>query len=121
MKKNISCWFLLGLMIWVVMVIVRRKGIFIPYINGYLTDLVTVPMYTYLIQYTMNQVLCYYWKPDLKFILTSIVCISLLFEVVCPLISTRFTGDIFDVLAYFAGGTGYYFFHRYIKRNRQYP
>jgi len=57
----------------------------------------------------MNKRMGYSWKPDLKFILTSVLYLSLLFEAICPLISERFTADLLDILAYLAGGMLYYF------------
>jgi len=110
MKKRISCWFLLGLAVWGVIILLRRNGIFIPLINDYFTDSITVPMYCYLIEYIMNRILGYQWKADLKFILISVLYLSFLFEVLCPKLSICFTGDFLDGLAYFAGGMGYYFF-----------
>ncbi|KMQ65651.1 hypothetical protein ACM46_07190 [Chryseobacterium angstadtii] len=109
MKNKISLWFLAGLAVWIGMVILRHKGIFIPVISNHVTDFITIPMYAYLIEYIMNSVLRYYWKPDFKFILSSVLYISLLFEVVCPMFSERFTGDILDVAAYSTGGVMYYF------------
>lgn len=108
MKKKISLWFLLGLAAWAIIILLRRNGIIIPIINDHFTDGITVPMYCYLIEFVMNTVLGYQWKPDLKFVLTSVLYLSFLFEVLCPKLSTHFTGDFFDVLAYFAGGIGYY-------------
>ncbi|MET3035576.1 hypothetical protein ABXT08_05715 [Chryseobacterium sp. NRRL B-14859] len=108
MKKKISCWFLLGLSVWAAILLLRKNGIYIPVINGYFTDFITVPMYCYLIEYIMNNIMGYHWKPDLKFVLTSVVYLSFLFEVICPGLSKVFTGDIIDVLAYFVGGMIYY-------------
>ncbi|AZA77735.1 hypothetical protein EG347_09490 [Chryseobacterium sp. G0186] len=110
MKKRISYWFLLGLVTWAVIILLRKNAIYIPYLNDHFTDLITIPMYCYLIEYIMNGMLGYCWKPDLKFVLTSILYVSFLFEVLCPKLSGLFTGDFFDVLAYFAGGMFYYFF-----------
>ncbi|WP_347219590.1 hypothetical protein [Chryseobacterium sp.] len=110
MKKQVSYWFLLGLAAWAVIILLRKNGILIPVINNYFTDLITVPMYCYLIEYIMNSLLGFRWKPDFKFILTSILYLSFLFEVLCPKLSSLFTADIFDVLAYFLGGMLYYFF-----------
>lgn len=107
-KYKISYLFLLGLLAWLLIIALRRKEIIIPYVNNYFTDLITVPMYCYLIEYVMNTVLGFQWKPNFQFILTSILYLSLLFEVVCPSISTRFTGDILDVVAYAVGGIIYY-------------
>jgi hypothetical protein len=109
-RYKVSTWFLLGLLSWITIIILRRNGIIIPWVNAYFTDLITIPMYCYLIQYTMNKIMGFQWKPNFKFIITSILYLSILFEVICPLISNRFTGDIFDVFAYFVGGMGYYFF-----------
>ncbi|MGC5742913.1 hypothetical protein [Chryseobacterium sp. NFX27] len=109
MKNMSSCGFLLGLAAWIIIVFLRKKGIFIPVISNHFTDFITVPMYARLIEYVMINVLEYQWKPDFKFILSSIVYLSLLFEVVGPMLSERFTGDILDVIAYLAGGMMYYY------------
>ncbi|MBL1219739.1 hypothetical protein JET18_02760 [Chryseobacterium sp. L7] len=109
MKKKVSSWFILGLVCWLVILLLRKKGIFIPVISNHLTDFMTIPMYTCLIEYIMNVLLNYSWKPDFKFILSSTVYLSLLFEAVCPMLSDNFTGDFLDVVAYFTGGMVYYF------------
>lgn len=110
MKKHISVWFLLGLAAWMLIIQLRKHGIFIPVINNYFTDFITVPMYCYLIEYMMNSLLGFHWKPDFKFVLTSVLYLSFLFEALCPRLSHLFTADIFDVLSYFLGGMMYYFF-----------
>jgi len=109
---KISNWFILGLAIWLGIFSLRKNGVIIPFVNDHLTDLITIPMYCYLIQYIMNGFLGYNWKPDLKFIITSTVYLSLLFEVICPRISTIFTADIVDVIAYSIGGFLYYRFNK---------
>lgn len=110
MGKKISYGFLLGLALWAGIILMRCNSICIPFINDHFTDFITVPMYCYLIQYIMNVVLGYHWRPDLKFMLTSVLYLSFLFELLCPKLSDLFTGDILDVLAYGAGGLIYYFF-----------
>lgn len=110
MKKRISYWFLLGLVGWLLIIQFRKNGIYIPVINNHFTDFITVPMYCYLIEYIMNGWLGFRWKPDFKFVLTSVLYLFLLFEVICPRLSQLFTGDILDVLMYFVGGMLYYFF-----------
>ncbi|WP_345992214.1 hypothetical protein AAEU33_09235 [Chryseobacterium sp. Chry.R1] len=109
-KYRISVLFLCGLFIWSAIIIFRKNGIIIPWFNDYFTDLITVPMYGYLIQYGMNKILGFRWQPDLKFIISSVIYLSLLFEWFCPLVSDHFVGDFFDVLAYSIGGIGYYLF-----------
>ncbi|KPE49357.1 hypothetical protein [Chryseobacterium indologenes] len=109
MKDRVSYWFLSGLTGWFLVIFLRHEGIFIPVISNYFTDFITVPMYAYLIEYLMNKGMGYSWKPDLNFIMTSVLYLSLLFEALCPLVSERFTGDLLDVLAYLTGGILYYF------------
>lgn len=106
-------YFLLGgLAIWLGIYILRKNNIIIPIINDYLTDLITIPLYSYVIKYIMNDILNHDWKSDLQFYISSFIYISLLFELICPMISPRFTGDIFDVLVYFLGGSSYYLFEK---------
>lgn len=107
MKNKFYLRFLPGLAIWILIIVLRKEGIFIPVISNHLTDFITIPMYACLIEYMMTG-LGYHWQPDLKFFLTSTVYISLLFEVICPMLSEKFTGDFWDVLAYSAGGMIYY-------------
>jgi hypothetical protein len=104
MKNKIPYWFMVGLIIWLIVILLRKKGIFIPVISNHLTDFITVPMYAYLIEYLMNDVLEYQWKPNIKFFLSSVIYLSLLFEVICPMVSEKFTRDILDVAAYLLGG-----------------
>lgn len=102
-----------GLAIWVGVFILRKNHIIIPMVNDHLTDLITIPLYSCVIKYIMNDILNHDWKPDLQFYISSFIYISLLFELICPMISPRFTSDIFDVLAYFLGGFFYYLFEKY--------
>lgn len=121
MKNRIS-WFLLGLSSWAGIIVLRRNGIYIPVISNHFADFITVPMYCYLIESIMNSVLKYRWKPALKFVTTSVLYLSFLFEVLCPQLSSVFTGDFFDVLAYFAGGMLYYIFNLkpfHISKNKK--
>ncbi|PIF47187.1 hypothetical protein CLU96_4236 [Chryseobacterium sp. 52] len=109
MRNKISYWFVLGMAVWVFIILLRKYDVFIPVISNHFTDLITIPMYAYLIEYLMNAVLGQPWKPDFKFILSSTIYLSLLFEVVGPMLSERFTGDLLDVGAYCIGGIIYYF------------
>ncbi len=110
--SKISGWYFLGLLIWVSIVLLRKLNIFIPFINNHLTDLYTIPMYCYTLQILMNRLFGYQWKPDLKFMLQSAAYISIIFEVLGPYFSSKFTGDIVDILCYFAGA---FIFHLIIK------
>lgn len=111
--KNISLWYFLGLLIWLVIISLRSAGVIVPLVNNYLTDLYTIPMYCYTIETLMNRMFGYEWKSDFKFIISSSLFISILFEFICPLISPSYTSDIIDVLCYFTGGILFYYYRQY--------
>ncbi len=121
--RKISTWFYIGLLVWMEIMVLRRFHIVIPVINNHLTDLYTVPMYCYTIQFLMNEVFRYKWKQDLKFILWSTFYISIIFEVLGPLASVKFTGDLLDCVCYLVGGLLYFYtqkfaFHSALRTNR---
>ncbi len=109
--KKISVWYYIGLLVWGCIIILRKFGIYIPIINNHLTDLYAVPMYCYTIQFLMSGVFRYKWKPDLKFILLSTLYITLIFEVLGPVFSEKFVGDIIDVVCYLVGAIVFYFYN----------
>ncbi len=53
-ELNISYWFIGGLIIWGIIALLRRNGIIIPLINDHLTDLYSVPMFSYTIMKIMK-------------------------------------------------------------------
>lgn len=109
MFKKISFFFWLGIMTWILITVLRKLKIIIPFLNDYLTDLITIPMYTYLIYFVVNNILKRSWRPDLAFVLSSVLLISIIFEVICPALSATYTSDIKDVFCYLLGGIVYYF------------
>lgn len=116
-KAHISKWYFAGLFVWGLIVFLRKSAYVIPHnISNHLTDLYSVPMYCYTIQIIMNMTFKPFWKPDFKFIMYSAINLSIVFEVVCPLISTKFTGDYLDIICYFSGGLLYYFGLKIINR-----
>ncbi|WP_267401821.1 MULTISPECIES: hypothetical protein [unclassified Chryseobacterium] len=117
MRKRlaISPWFIVGLGVWMSILLLRQFGIIIPVVNSYLTDFLTIPMYCYLIQYITNTIFEKDWKPSRKFIIESVIYLSVLFELVCPMISDRFTGDFFDVVSYAVGGFLYYILGKFYQ------
>ena len=102
-------WFLLGLAVWLLIVLLRRNGIIIPIISNHLTDFYSVPMYCILTQWLMN------WRfknkknyINFRLIITSAINLSFAFEWLFPKLSNRFTADIYDVICYFVGGLLFY-------------
>ena len=107
-ELNISYWFIGGLIIWGIIAFLRRNGIIIPLINDHLTDLYSVPMFSYTIMKIMK--LTYYpdWRPDLKFLLGAALNLTIVFEIIFPLLSARYTTDFIDVICYFSGALIYH-------------
>lgn len=110
--KQVSFWFYIGIGIWIIIFILRQNNLIIPYINSYLTDLISVPMYCYLVEYITNHFTKSKREFQLKDVFSSALYLTLIFEVICPLISDRFVADIYDVVLYFTGGILYFLLKR---------
>lgn len=108
-KLKVSYWFVFGLLIWAVIAYLRDQKIVIPVVNDYLTDLYSVPMYSYTIMKIMHLTYSPNWKPDIKFLVGAALNLTIVFEVICPLLSPRYTADPIDVICYFTGAGIYYF------------
>lgn len=115
--KKISVWYYVGILIWVIIIILRKFGIIIPVVNDYLTDLYTIPMYCYTIEFLMNEIFLYHWKPDLKFVMTSLIYITLIFEIIGPRLSVEFTADPIDFICYLVGALIYLAYNNYRYRS----
>lgn len=118
--KQLSVWFYLGLLVWLTIYILRRNNIIIPYINGYLTDLIAVPMYCYFVEFITNFFSTAKREFKRKDIISSIVYLTIIFEVICPHISDKFTSDPFDVVCYIIGGFTYYFLRKRMNKTQVY-
>lgn len=90
----------------------------IPLLNGYLTDLTAVPAMAHLTVTITRRFIVQddtYVYP-LSYILFIAAYVSFVFEWLMPRCSNRYTGDWWDVTAYFAGSIFYYCFHRKAMR-----
>ena len=92
--RNISFWYVLGLGSWILVYLLRKNGIVIPFFNGYFTDLISIPMYCYTIDFLMNLIFKSKRDLELKEILFSATYISILFEIILPKISSIFIPDV---------------------------
>ena len=106
---KISKYYYLGILTWLLVFLLRKAGVIIPLINGHLTDLYSVPMFCYTIKMIINTTYDKYWNPNLRFILSSSIHLTITFEIICPLLSKTYTSDIIDVLCYFVGGGIFYY------------
>ena len=99
---------------WIFIKLTRIYSIEIDYLNHYLTDIFAVPAMTHLGSYMIskmkydNQIYIY---PTSYLIITALV-LSILFEIIMPKISPKYTGDYIDVACYFFFVFFYHFFHK---------
>ena len=108
MLSKISVWYYLGLLTWLGIYSLRKFNIIIPFVNNHLTDLYSVPMFCYTIQFVMSEIFKRERKQSFSDIMFSASYLSLLFEVICPRLSPIYTADVSDAICYFVGGFVYY-------------
>ena len=113
MKKLFDPLFITYGVTWCIIHLCRHWHQPIPVLNDYLTDLVTVPVMAHLSRYFIRRfIVCdaNYTYP-LGYLLFMAGYTAVVFEWVMPHFSTHYTGDWWDVVAYFAGSFFYYYFH----------
>lgn len=111
MKTLFNPWFILGCITWIVIYTTRKFGHPVPFINGFIDDAFAIPVIANLTLCYMRVIVIrsnYYVLSPWK--VTFIVAyVSLVFEVLLPLLSKRYTGDWIDALLYVFGGIFFYF------------
>ena len=111
MKTLLNPWFILGCVTWCIIMTTRRLGHPIPVLNGYIDDAFAIPVianitlcYMRIVVIRSNYYVLSAWK--VTFI---VLYVALVFEVLLPLISKKYTGDWIDALLYAVGGVFFYF------------
>ncbi|RAJ00424.1 hypothetical protein LX64_04130 [Chitinophaga skermanii] len=121
MKRLFDPFFIGYGALWSIVHVARYYKYPLPWLNGHLTDCIAVPAIAHLaLTFTKVYILrnSRYTYP-LSYLLFIAAYVAIAFEWVMPLISPRYTGDIWDVLAYFVGAFFYYFVHaKYIVYKR---
>ena len=115
MKTLLNPWFLAGCVVWLVVITARKLGYPFLYINGYIDDLAAVPVIANLGLW-FQRVLIYrnnYYVLALGHVVFIVVYVSLIFELLLPLLSKTYTADWIDVLLYVIGGI---FFFRVMNK-----
>lgn len=85
----------------------------VPLLNGYLTDFLAVPVMAHLSVTFIRAFIVRnnHYRYPLSYLLFIALYTAVAFEWVMPRFSTAYTGDVWDVVAYFAGSLFYYFVH----------
>lgn len=115
MRTLMNKWFIAGCIIWLIVWSARMLGHPLPVINGYADDAVAIPVIANLCLWFQRVFLFkndhYMQSPgQVMFIVAYVIIV---FEVVLPLISKRYTADWVDVLLYVAGG---FFFYKVVNK-----
>ncbi|NLR56537.1 hypothetical protein HGH93_00385 [Chitinophaga polysaccharea] len=113
MKKLFDPLFITYGVTWCIIHLCRYLHQPIPVLNDHLTDLVAVPAMAHLsLHFIRRFIVCNanYTYP-LGYLLFMAGYTAVVFEWIMPHFSSRYTGDWWDVAAYFGGSFFYYYFH----------
>jgi hypothetical protein len=110
MKTLLNPWFVAGCLIWLAVFLARRSGHHLPYLNGYLTDAIAVPVIANLGLWFQRQVIIKsnYYVLSPRHVVFIVLAVSLWFEVLLPRYSAVYTADWADVALYILGGLFFY-------------
>jgi hypothetical protein len=112
MKTLLNPWFLAGCLIWLIVIILRKTGHPLPYINGFLTDAFAIPVIANLGLW-FQRVFIYksnYYVLSVWHVIFIVVYVSVVFEGILPWFSLKYTADWIDVALYCVGGIFFCFF-----------
>jgi hypothetical protein len=111
MKKIFNLPFIVYCLAWIVIHICRYAHHPLPLLNDYLTDFIAVPaMAHFTLTLTRRYIVRnnYYIYP-LGYLLFIALYVSVVFEWILRRFSSKYTGDWWDVAAYFAESLFYYY------------
>ena len=102
-------------MIWLMVTILRRNGHPLPVFNGYLDDLLAIPVIANLGLWFQRVFVIRndYYVLSSVHVTFIVTYVSVLFELALPYYSKAYTGDWVDVILYLAGSI---FFYKIINR-----
>jgi hypothetical protein len=111
MKTLLNPWFVAGCLTWLVVITFRKLGHPLPYVNGFINDAFAVPVIANLALGFQRVFIIknnyYVFAP--WHIIFIVVYVSLVFEVLLPLMSKAYTADWIDIMLYAFGGLLFYF------------
>jgi hypothetical protein len=115
MKTLLNKWFIGGCLTWFIVIIVRRSGHPLPLLNGYIDDLLAIPVIANFGLWFQRVFVIRndYYVLSPWHVVFVVIYVSVLFELALPYYSKTYTGDWVDVVLYMAGGI---FFYQIINR-----
>jgi len=110
MKTLLNKWFIAGCAIWLLVFISRKVGHPLPYLNGYIDDAFAIPVIADLGLWFQRGFIIKsnYYTLSVWHVVFITVYVTLVFEVLLPLISKTYTADWLDALLYVIGGIFFY-------------
>jgi hypothetical protein len=111
MKTLLNPWFIIGCLVWLIVITFRKTGHPLPYVNGHINDAFAIPVIANLALWFQRAFVVksnYYvlarWQ-----VFFIVVYVSVIFEGLLPWLSKAYTADWMDVLLYFLGGIFFHF------------
>ena len=110
MKTLLNKWFLGGCLMWFVVTVLRRSGHPLPVLNGYIDDLLAIPVIANMGLWFQRVFMIRnnYYVLSPWHVIFIVIYVSVLFELVLPSFSKTYTGDWIDVTLYMVGGIFFY-------------
>jgi len=110
MKTLLNKWFIGGCLVWLVVTIMRRSGHPLPVLNGYIGDLLAIPVIANLGLWFQRVFVIRnnYYVLAPRHVVFIVIYVSVLFELALPYYSQSYTGDWLDVILYLAGAVFFY-------------
>lgn len=110
MKTLLNAWFVACCLIWLVIITSRKTGHPIPFLNGYLDDVIAVPVIANLGLWFQRVfvIKSNYYVLAPAHVIFIVIYISVVFEWLLPCYSSTYTADYWDVLLYIIGGIFFY-------------
>jgi hypothetical protein len=113
MKQLFDPFFITYCLAWMLIHVCRHLHQPVLLLNDYLTDFIAVPAMAHLtLTFTRRYIVrSKAYNYPLGYVLFIALYTAVAFEWVMPHFSSKYTGDWWDVVAYFAGSIFYYCFH----------
>ena len=94
----------------------QHLGLYSEFLDSYLDDLMCIPIVFYLLQCVQIFIFRDKYVASPLHIIGAVIVFTLMFEIILPNISSRYTADIYDVVFYSIGGLFYITIESFINR-----
>jgi hypothetical protein len=110
MKALLNKWFVAFCIIWLVVLLTRKLGHPLPYVNGYIDDAIAIPVIGGLALWFQRVVIIKndFYVLSVWHVVFITAYVIILFEGLLPLVSKSYTADWRDALLYIIGAVFFY-------------